>query len=234
MGALRPLERIVRRESLIKRTHVAALLLFTVMLAATAVAKKHHKPAPPQGGNFDYYVLSLSWAPNYCAGHPSDHSAECKVGGHVAFVLHGLWPQASAGQPPLSCGNVSPVSAETVRHMLEYFPDRGMVQHEWEKHGSCSGLAADEYFGKVEQAFKSIKVPDQFRTLDQSQTLPIKQIEKAFADANNAPANAFRVSCHAGELVNLEACVDKDLKYQACTQSVHECSSSQLLMRGVR
>ena len=219
---------------MIKRIHIALLLVLFVTLAATAVAKKRRQPAAPPPGQFDYYVLSLSWAPNYCAGHPGDHSNECKTGGHAGFVLHGLWPQTTVGRPPLSCENVSPVSAETVRRMMEYFPDRGLIQHEWQAHGSCSGLDAQEYFGKMEQAFKATKVPDQYRTLDHSQTLPIKQIEKAFADANNAPANAFRVSCHAGELVNLEACLNKDLQYQACTQSVHDCSTPQLLMRGVR
>lgn len=224
---------------MIKRIHLLFLFTFCVMLVGisleTSAAAKRRKPTgttPP--GQFDYYVLSLSWGPNYCAGHPQDHSKECKAGEHVGFVLHGLWPQSNTGRPPLSCAHVSPVAAETARRMLEYFPDRGMVQHEWQTHGSCSGLSADEYFGKMEQAFTSIKVPEQFRTLDHSAKLPVKQIEKAFADANNAPANAFRISCHAGELVNLEACLSKDLQYQACTASVHDCSSPQLLMRAVK
>jgi ribonuclease T2 len=225
----------------IKRNHLSLFLVFCLLLAcaipSNAAAAKRRKSAaatktPP--GQFDYYVLSLSWGPNYCAGHPSDHSRECQAGGHVGFVLHGLWPQSSAGRPPLSCANVSPVSSETTRRMMEYFPDRGMVQHEWSTHGSCSGLSADEYFGKMEQAYKAIKVPDQFRAPDQSARVPVKQIEKAFADANGAPANAFRLSCHAGELVNVEACLSKDLQYQACTQSVHDCSSPQLLMRAVK
>lgn len=218
---------------MIKRTHLSTLLIVCLLLAVTAVAKRR-KPASPEAGKFDYYVLSLSWAPNYCAGHPADRSNECKSGGHVAFVLHGLWPQSNVGRPPLSCTHVSPVAAETVRHMMEYFPDRGMVQHEWQTHGSCSGLSAQDYFGKMEQAFTALKVPEQYRALDHSQKFSIKQIEKDFAEANNAPVNAFRVSCYAGELVNVEACLSKDLQYQACTQSVHDCSTPQLLMRAVR
>jgi ribonuclease T2 len=216
-----------------KRTYLL-FLLFLCFLAVAAGAGRRKKTASSEAGKFDYYVLSLSWAPNYCAGHPADKSSECQPGGHVGFVLHGLWPQFNAGRPPLSCGPTSPVAAETVRHMLEYFPDRGLIQHEWTTHGSCSGLAAQDYFGKMEQAFKAVKVPDQYRTLDQTQKFPSKQLEKAFADANHAPANAFRVSCFSGALVNMEVCMSKDLQYQACTQSVHECSSSQLLMRAVR
>src|SRR3974390_1701145 len=40
-------------------------------------------------GNFDYYLLNLSWSPEFCHSHPS--AAECAE--HATFVLHGLWPQ---------------------------------------------------------------------------------------------------------------------------------------------
>ncbi|HEY6308870.1 MAG TPA: ribonuclease T2 [Candidatus Angelobacter sp.] len=208
---------------------MCACLSAAVCLAAF---KQHH--AVNFGGQFDYYMLSLSWAPNYCAGHPGDHSIECRTGQHANFVLHGLWPQASAGQPPTSCAPASPVAAATVRHMLDYYASRGLIQHEWATHGTCSGLSAADYFGKVEQAFNAVKVPDQYRSLDRTRNLSVKEIEQNFASANNADAGAFRVSCHGGELVNLEICMNKDLQYQACTSSVRECPSPQVLLRPVK
>jgi ribonuclease T2 len=194
-------------------------------------AAKHS--AGNTSGQFDYYLLALFWAPNYCAGHPGDHSIECRAGKHANFVLHGLWPQANAGQPPTNCGSASPVAGATVRHMLQYFPNRSLIQHEWTTHGTCSGLAAADYFGKVEQAYTSVKIPDQYRSLDHSQKLNLKDVEQSFASANGAPAGAFRISCHAGELVNVEVCLNKDLQYQACTASARECPSAQVLMRPV-
>src|SRR5579864_1709688 len=99
-------------------------VLFLVLAAMPASASRKHKKSDSTKGasQFDYYLLSLSWAPNYCAGHPSDHSSECKPGGHVTFVLHGLWPQANTGAPPMSCAPASPVAAATVTHMLQYMP----------------------------------------------------------------------------------------------------------------
>jgi ribonuclease T2 len=131
----------------------------------------------------------------------------------------------------MSCSNAPPVATGTVDHMLNYMPSRGLIQHEWQEHGTCSGLSAAEYFGQAEQAFKSVHVPDQYSRLDHEQQLSVRDLENSFAEANHAPPESFRVSCHAGALVSLEVCVDKNLQYQSCTQSVRECPMNQVDMR---
>jgi ribonuclease T2 len=210
---------------------VAAVWFCFIAATGQAAPKQHH--STKTNGQFDYYLLSLSWAPNYCAGHPKDHSVECRAGRHANFVLHGLWPQMATGQQRTNCTTASPVSSATVQHMRQYYPSSSLIQHEWSTHGTCSGLSAADYFGQVEQAFTAIKIPDQYRNLGQSQTLDVKDIEQGFAAANNAPTGAFRISCHSGELVNVEVCLSKDLQYQACTASARECPSAQVLMRPV-
>ena len=209
---------------------LSCLLLFT---APSAFARHHHRhrDAKANPGHFDYYLLALAWAPNYCAGHPTDHSSECRTGGHTAFVLHGLWPQANSGPPPMSCSTAPPVAAATVDHMLNFMPTRGLIQHEWQKHGTCSGLSAQDYFARVEQAFRNVHVPEQYPKLDHEQPISVSDLEKSFADANHAPPSAFRISCHAGELVSLEVCMDKNLQFQSCTESVRECPVNQVDMR---
>jgi ribonuclease T2 len=210
--------------------------LFCVLsLTPSAFARHHHRHNDSEGaGQFDYYLLSLSWAPNYCASHPSDRSTECSIGGHHTFVLHGLWPQSTSGPPPMSCSNASPVAAATVDHMLNFMPSRSLIQHEWQEHGTCSGLSAQEYFAQAEQAYTHLQVPPQYRNLSQQRQLDVSDLEKSFAEANGAPAEAFRVSCHEGELVNLEVCVDKNLQYRSCTTSVHECPVNQVEMQPAR
>ena len=156
---------------------------------------------------------------------------QCGTVRPYAFVLHGLWPQASSGPPPMSCSNASPVAADTVDHMLNFMPTRSLIQHEWQKHGTCTGLSAQDYFAKVEQAFKQVHVPDQYRNLNREQQFSVPDIEKRFADANSAPPQAFRISCHAGDLIGVEVCVDKKLQYRTCTQNVRECPVSNVEMR---
>lgn len=212
------------------RRWLAAVLALSFLVPG--VAAKRRKPSG-KTKSFDYYLLSLSWAPDFCASHPDDKSTECKSGNHTAFVLHGLWPQANSGAPPESCGG-SPVPAATSRKMLEYFPTRSLIAHEWQKHGTCSGLSASDYFDKVEEAYTSVKIPDPYTNLGSDRKFPIRQIEQDFAKANDAPAGAFRVSCHAGELASVEVCLSKDLQYQACSQTARECTSAQVMMRGTK
>src|SRR3569832_121122 len=50
--------------------------VFAIVLAlacAASYARHHHaKPASGEPGQFDYYLLTLSWSPTYCLTHPQD------------------------------------------------------------------------------------------------------------------------------------------------------------------
>jgi ribonuclease T2 len=212
-----------------KKTLTAMLLC--ICLAPAASARKHHRHDAAGGENkeFDYYLLALSWAPNYCASHPHDHSRECSA--YASFVLHGLWPQSENGAPPMDCGQAGPPSAETVEHMLNFMPSRGLIQHEWSKHGTCSGLSADDYFQNVERAFTSVRVPESYRSLSHEAQVKVSDLEQAFAVENRAANDAFRTSCHDGELVGIEVCLDKNLKYRSCTRSARECPVQEVRVR---
>lgn len=214
-----------------KRSILVLLILFS--LPVFHAAAKHHKPAQTNA-QFDYFLLSLSWAPEYCATHQSDNSSECQSGNSTGFVLHGLWPQSNTGEPPMNRATASPVATDIVRRMRQYFPSTGLIQHEWTTHGTCSGLSASNYFAKVEQAFKAVQLPDQFRNQSKDQMMAVGDIEAQFAATNHAPAGAFRVSCHNKELVGVEACLTKDLQFQACSKTARECPVTPVLVRATR
>ncbi len=212
---------------------VSALAILVLLSGSlTALARQRHTNGT-QPGRFDYYLFSLSWAPNYCADHPGDHSSECNPNRHTAFVVHGLWPQKTSGAPPESCAPARPVATQTVNRVMAVMPSRTLIQHEWAKHGTCSGLSADDYFSAIERSFHSLQIPQEYRSLSGQQEFDVKQIEQSFADSNHAPAGAFRISCHATELLAVEACLTKDLQFQTCTPSVRECPARSVLMRPV-
>ncbi len=146
-----------------KRT--MAVLLLVALLGGAPAAKRKRERA-----DFDYYVLALAWAPTFCIEHPSDRSSECRVGNRTTFVLHGLWPQAEAGPPPMDCGG-SPVAQRIVQLMLNYMPSASLIQHEWMKHGTCSGLSAEQYFGQARQAAGNLRIPDEVGNLTRATTL---------------------------------------------------------------
>src|ERR1700690_2244045 len=95
-------------------------LLFLTAIAAARSRSRHREPGTP--GVFDYYVLSLSWSPEFCAGPAGARdAAQCGEGRQYAFVVHGLWPQYERGFPE-SCAPSSPVSSNIVERMLPLMP----------------------------------------------------------------------------------------------------------------
>jgi ribonuclease T2 len=215
------------------------LLAIGLMLGAgIAVARSHHRNASHDTpGVFDYYLLTLSWAPDYCAmPNANRNSRECGTGNHVGFVVHGLWPQFNSGSYPKECAPPQPVASDIVNRMLAYIPSAGLIQHEWKEHGTCTGLDAATYFGQVRQVFDSLKIPDQYKTLNHAIQVTPDNVEVNFAAANASfPMGAFRVGCGGGsQLSDVRVCFTKDLKAEACPATEKDCSAAGLTMLGER
>jgi ribonuclease T2 len=210
------------------------LLLAALVFSFAGTSHGKQKKSQNVPGKFDYYLLTLSWAPQFCATNPNGRStAECNPKNHMGLVVHGLWPQFNNGKWPQDCSSTQPVSSATVNHMLPMMPGKQLIQHEWAKHGTCSGLSVKNYFGAIEKLYTDLTVPDEFKKpADSAQTSP-GDIEAAFASANNAPQEAFRVSCPQQDFSAVEICLDKDLKYMACPTTQKDCRADQIQVRPV-
>jgi len=221
------------------RKHRILALVITACLMSSAFAAyaKRKKPGKPtaSAAGFSYYLLTLSWAPDFCAvpGNPKS-PAECGKGRKIGFVVHGLWPQSDQGRGPENCGG-SPVGQDIVNLMLQYIPTASLIQHEWSAHGTCSGLSASDYFAAVRKARDSVTIPADFGGLDHSLSLSPKDVESKFAAANPSfPPEAFRTSCTNGALQEARICFTKDLAPQACTASAGECTMGTMTVRPVQ
>ena len=132
-------------------------------------------------GDFDYYVLSLSWSSAWCALEGDDRDdPQCDPGRGLTFVLHGLWPQYEDGYPSYCrTAERDPTRAMTAA-MTDIMGGAGLAFYEWKKHGRCSGLSAEDYFLTARRAFATISVPGLFEAVDRPLTLPASVIEAAF------------------------------------------------------
>jgi ribonuclease T2 len=221
-----------------KRLFTLSLLVaLGCSLTANGFAKHKKQPAPPSDastGDFDYFLLTLSWAPEFCATNPNGRtSAECDPKKHMGLVVHGLWPQYDSGKWPEDCASTPPVASSTVDHMMPIMPGKVLIQHEWAKHGTCSGLSTQDYFGAIEKLYNGLTVPDDFKKPSDSAQTSASKIEKEFSSANNAPAGAFRVSCPQNEFSAVEICISKDMQYQACPSTLKECRAPKIEVRPV-
>jgi ribonuclease T2 len=171
-------------------------------------------------GAFDFYLLTLSWSPEFCLSHSTD--AECAA--HPAFVLHGLWPQNVDGSYPEHCSDEpGPANAHAYRDIL---PDAHLLEHEWQTHGTCSGLAPDGYFNTARQALQSVKIPAELVSMHGEIQLTPQQILGDFARANPGFApQSFAMSCGNNRLTAVEVCLDKSLRAVACN-GVRSCRAN--------
>jgi len=121
-------------------------------------------------GDFDYYVLALSWQPAFC--ETKSQKPECRSQDNsrfdaTNFVLHGLWPNQNDDpshsfaycEQPNNIINTDkdsdwcdlpelPLSAAVENDLNTFMPGAAscLDNHEWYKHGTCAGMSADAYF----------------------------------------------------------------------------------------
>ena len=161
--------------------------------------------------NFDYYLLNISWSPEFCHSHPSD--IQCAR--HSTFVLHGLWPQNADGTYPQNCSTASGPSDPS--QYSDIYPDVGLLQHEWKTHGTCSGLSPDAFFTAARQAFQSVTVPPTLADLNHQISMPPANILSLVSQSNpNLTSQNLALSCGNNYLTAVEVCLDKTLRPTPC------------------
>ncbi|GAB5435056.1 MAG: ribonuclease T2 [Falsiruegeria mediterranea] len=203
--------------------------LFSLPLSALADGEK--------AGEFDYYVLALSWSPNWCATTGDARGSEqCDARHDYGWILHGLWPQYHQGWPAYCrTPHVAP-SRRMTREMEDIQGSSGLAWHQWKKHGTCSGLSAAGYFALSREAFGKITRPEVFRKLDRSVKLPASVVEEAFLKANpQLEPDMLTITCRDGYIEEARVCLSKDLKPVPCGRDViRDCTLDGAVFDPVR
>ncbi len=184
-------------------------------------AKPQDAPAASGNANFDFYVLSLSWSPSYCAdnGNRSNARQQCGTGRNYGFIVHGLWPQYDRGFPE-SCDHRQAndtVPRDIVSSLSDIMPSAGLMRHEWRKHGTCAGISQRDYFSTLGKAYQAVTVPPALRNVASPRNVDPQLVEKAFIAANpGLTGDAIAVTCNRRRLQEVRICMDKGLKFRSC------------------
>jgi ribonuclease T2 len=211
----------------------AIVVLCLSSLAGPASAQDAGRGAP---GQFDFYVLSLSWSPSFCAAAAERHAgrsvgAQCGARAY-AFVVHGLWPQYEKGFPE-NCQVPAPrIDRRLVSSMLDLMPAPHLVFNEWDKHGTCSGLSPGAYFDTVRKARAAVTIPAQYRDLAQPLNVTPNAVAEAFVEANpGLTRSGVAVECSRKRLSEVRLCLSKQLQFRDCPDVARRsCRSDRLVM----
>lgn len=211
----RPAVRLARK---MRRLAVLTALLAGALLATPAQAQGRGS-AP---GDFDFYVLSLSWSPGFCAIEGDrKRNEQCRRGSGYGFVVHGLWPQNERGFPTECSAFERSPSRFAMEKAREVLPTEGLARHQWRKHGTCSGLSPADYFAATARARQAVKIPAAFANEGAlpSEIAPL-DLERAFAAANpGLRPDMMAVTCQRSQLQEVRICFTKDLRgFRPCPE----------------
>ncbi|MCR9237067.1 MAG: ribonuclease [Alphaproteobacteria bacterium] len=191
-------------------------------------------------GEFDFYVLSLSWSPSFCADEKtaSDNRQQCGTGKSFGFIVHGLWPQFKGGDWPAFCRSNEPqrVPDALARDALDIMPGFGLIGHQWRKHGVCSGLNQQAYFELARQARDKIVIPPVLRKLDRKVAVNPLALEAAFSKFNpGLDPEEMGVSCEDNRFLEMRLCLTPSLEFRDCPSvDLKGCKRGRLVMPPIR
>jgi ribonuclease T2 len=191
-------------------------------------------------GNFDFFVLALSWSPDYCASNSSNDPQQCSIGKKLGFVLHGLWPQNKHGYPSNCSNEMMPLDVKAEFPSL--YPNLNLYDHEWEKHGTCSGLSPQQFLSLSKRLKESVVIPSAFKTLESPIRTTTNKLIKEFTNVNPSYSVAsIAVICSGSGryLKEVYVCFSKEGQPITCSSEVlktaaNTCQRPDFLIRNIR
>ncbi|WFU17940.1 ribonuclease T2 [Bradyrhizobium sp. CB3481] len=224
----------MHRSGIISRFLISLALVVVSVGMAAAQDSRQNTP-----GEFDFYVLALSWSPSFCeaaAERGNSGRSQVQCSRPYSFVVHGLWPQYERGFPEY-CQRPAPrLDRNIMTSMLDLMPAPGLIFNEWDKHGTCSGLGARGYFENIRKARAAVKIPEEFLQLSEEKTIAPGDLEAAFIKINPglSPA-AISVTCSSRRLSEVRICLSKDMQFHTCEEiDRRACRRDEVVMPPVR
>lgn len=222
---------------MLKRLAFCLTALAALSGSAAAQGRSERGSIP---GEFDFYVLALSWSPGFCEleGDARGRDREqCAPGARLGFVVHGLWPQNERGYPT-ECGPAGRTPSRiAIEQAAGLFPSEGLARHQWRKHGTCSGSSPSDYFADTRRARDKVVIPPALQSSERDQSWTAIDLERAFAAANpGLRADMMSIACRRGVLQEVRICFSRDLRgFRSCEQVDRSgCRTREITVNAIR
>ena len=219
------------------RIFLVALFLLSGSLAGSGFVQARSDNSRP----FDYYVLTLSWSPTYCASKKGRRDyAQCGKQRQFAFVVHGLWPQYRRGWPQFCETNQRWVGRGQIKSMLDIMPSKRLIIHQWKKHGTCTRLGQKGYFKLTRQLFGKILTPARYLSPQNPVIITPQKLVSDFIKTNRGlRADSLSVQCgnarDRARLSELRICFSKSGEFVRCGDNERrKCKAQTLILPPVR
>jgi len=121
--------------------------------------------------------------------------------------------------------------------MLDIMPSTLLVGHEWYKHGTCTGMGPEDYYGMARKAFNSVVIPKAWYEQRTGRKETPEAMRQELIMANpSIPESAVVISCDGDELSEVRVCLNKGLRPCPCSSQVAKqmCSKGSITIKPLR
>jgi ribonuclease T2 len=197
--------------------------------AALALSIALPGAAQDRAGEFDYYVLALSWQPTWFALE-GERSEQCRR--PAGWTLHGLWPQYEQGWPSDCTTSERDPSRRETAAMADIMGSGGLAWYQWQRHGRCAGLDPADYFALARIAYAQIVRPDVLNRIEAPLRLPAEVVEEAFLRDNpDLTDDGLTVTCKSGHVHEVRICITRELEPRDCAADIRrDCTVADALL----
>jgi len=175
------------------------------------------------------FVLAISWSKGFCKyqkqkissvlNNPTssqedkeyslkkkaDLKVQCYSNNDFGWVVHGLWGQNyDDGHPKFCDTNAGQIDFSVIKENLCMSPSAGLIQREWEKHGTCDFNTAKQYYSQTKSLYEKFNYPSEIGD---------KVKAKKWLVANNISLTEKNVKVSKNDIF---ICFDDKLKLTTC------------------
>jgi ribonuclease T2 len=216
---------------------IRAAALAAALAAGAAGLAAGPAQAQDRAGDFDHFVLALSWSPAWCATEGAGRAgeaAQCDPRAARGFVVHGLWPQHEEGWPEHCPTDARGPSRRETAAMADIMPSGELAWAQWRKHGRCTGLSGAAYLDLTREAARRVTIPPGLARPGEPARVDPRLVEAAFRAANPGfPPDGITVTCRDGLLREVRLCMDRALRPRACApDSARDCPARSVTLEG--
>lgn len=180
----------------------------------------------------DYWVLRLSWSPEYCNADLASRQPQCRDEHYllpVGLVRHTQFEELRR------CGKAPELPPEVFNRLFNLTYNENSLRRHWRTYGACTGLEPKEYAIQLDYAASKLTTPESFERLRESRRFELGEFKTALMRANpGLEEDAIALDCSAGWLKEISVCLDDAMHFRACGAGVREHCDEHVRVRPIR
>ena len=154
--------------------------------------------------------------------------------------MNGLLVAGDRGYPS-DCSTVK-LQENVKARFPNLYPSEKLYDHEWEKHGTCSGLTPEQYLALSKKLKDSIAIPAPYKAPEKPIRVTSTQLKQDFVAGNPSLSESSLAAYCSGSgrfLQELYVCFSTDGRPTSCSKEIHDkaaksCGNPDFLVRNVR